>query len=241
MKPKDPIFAPITYGDDRQVTRTRRGLHSLCELELNPEIVYCNCQSCSYNWEVDKDDYDFGLGGRHENAKLQKNTGHGGTGNTGYYHWTEYGKYTELIHDCCTGGIGLCAFDGQLVEIGLFYPLTGCTGENGELNIVFEESMLQYNTLTGELIGSEESLCLADPIKIYKRCIGQSGEAGAQYRPRIFGGYPVICPNCCKVNFSAKYILLNDNPEKTCLDSDFLKICKAVVVIDFQRMKSHFV
>ena len=241
MKAKDPIFAPIPYGDDRQVTRTRRGLDSICDLKYDPTIVYCTCHSCNYQWEVSKDDYVLGTGSNEPNASLHENTGYGGTGSIDFYHWTEYGQYDSLAHDCCTGGIGLCAYVGHNVEIGEFYPLTGCTGASGELIAPPDESLLGYNTITGELTGSTGSKCLGDSTSIYMVCVGQSGDPGPVYGPRTFGGYPLVCPNCCRVNFEAKYLETHDNPGKEyAFPSLPVEPCHTIMVIDFQRIKSDF-
>lgn len=267
-KAKDPIFAPVPYGDDRQVTRTRRGVDNICEMSLDITIVYCECLACNYKWELEKTDYIGGTGDSGDTDVI-KNFGMGGTGNIDYYEWHEYGEYTELAHECCTGGHGLCAYPGQIIEIGQFYPLTGCTGGDGELIGDPDYTLLSYNEMTGELVGSIESPCLdtTSNIPIYKTCIGSSGDSGPNWKPRTFGGYPLVCPNCCKVNFKCYWREPLDNPGKDDVEFDVpVKIkgnwqfeqpidrraeipdpyivqdpCKSVIVTDFQRMKSDFV
>ena len=274
----DPIFAPVPYGDDRQVTRTRRGIDSICEMQFNPEIVYCTCKSCGYKWEVSKHDYIGGTGGTSSRIKdvaeykkkmgyemfgnIPDHIGVGGTGTSDMYDWTEYGAYDTMAHDCCTGGMGLCAYQGQEVKVSEFYPLIGGTGSDGTLDSTSCPG-LSYD-IHGQLIGNTSSECLGDSTSLYMTCSGGSGS----YIPKehAFGGYPLVCPNCCKVNFQALYREPKDNPGK--IDVEFspnivLKQnkqfepivdrvaeikdiswiqdpCKNVIVIDFQRVKSDF-
>lgn len=108
-KPIDPIFAPIPYGDDRQITRTRRGVYCSDEMKYNEDYVYCTCHSCGYQWIIEKIIYDYGL------------IGQGGTGNYTDLSSFDYGQYTERLGDCCTGGIGLCG-GNNYAKVGEIYP-----------------------------------------------------------------------------------------------------------------------
>lgn len=222
VKAKDPIFAPIPYGDDRQITRTRRGIHCVTEMIFDPEIVYLNCFRCDYTWEMPLEDYKEGTG-----IDLQKteNFAIGGTGSSGIYPYWEYGQYDELAHDCCTGGMGLCSYSEQEVPIATFYPYTGCTGMDG-----LPTGGTGGN---GEWTGGVPHPCLGDATTIYRICPGGSGSSAPDTGPKTFGGYPLVCPNCCRVNFEARFILLEDN-----LGLGTPELCKAVMVIDFQRIKS---
>lgn len=298
----DPIFAPITYGDDRQVTRTRRGIHCQIENNFDPLIVYCKCESCGYEWKMDKQRYITGTGGigNRPNPTILKNIGIGGTGLfignfidprtadirfptlpadisvhfdydpiDGKYYGNRYHQYTHLAHDtsyCATTEIK-CDEDGY-VHTYDFYPLTGGTGREGELdpNIVKD---LYYDSVTGALKGDKNSAYLGPTVPVYVKCEdedawlascanyiapdwppvdwatrmecihhypgwrlhlntiinnhpGGSGTYGGQavYKsqvhthplPRMFGGYPMACPHCCKVNFLAKWLEPNDRP-----------------------------
>lgn len=273
----DPIFAPVTYGDDRQVTRTRRGLNSICEMQYSPLIVYCTCLSCKYKWEVTKTDYIGGTGGtspRIAGAKHREELGYemfgtipdhigiGGTGTPALFNWAEYGAYDTMAHECCTGGMGLCAYQGQEVKVADYYPLTGGTGGDGLLDSTSCPE-LSYD-VHGQLIGPTESECLGDSTSIYMTCSGGSGSFAP--RERAFGGYPLVCPNCCRVNFQALYREPKDNPGKKDVQFDSNIVlknnwqfeapvdrvaeikditwiqdpCKNVIVIDFQRVKSDF-
>lgn len=284
----DPIFAPITYGSDRQVTRTRRGLNDICEMRLDVNIVYCECMSCDYKWELSKNDYIGGTGGtspRIDEVKdklkrgydtfldyLPRNIGTGGTGTPDMFTWVEYRDFNHYAHDCCTGGVGLCAYDGQMVKVADFYKLTGCTGESGELIEYFDTTSSSYIGLghelgtggNGGIIGDTGSSCLSESIPIYMQCQGASGEGIPN--PRMFGGYPVICPNCCRVNFKAYWREELDNPGKKLVefedpvelknnwkfnkprdtvaeigDPSFIQDpCKCIIVTDFQRIKTDF-
>lgn len=285
---KDPMFAPIPYGDDRQVGRTRRGIH--CEIENNydPSIVYCKCLGCNYQWQMDKMRYVTGLGdiGERPNPMVTHNVGIGGTGliignfphpkknyeinyeglpadfsfyydycskksNTVYipgfgytqnkdrpyannrYWGRTYSKYNVLAHDTssCKESIVQC-IDG-LAHTHYFYPLTGGIGEDGELstNTIKE---LYFDPINNNLTGDLNSPFLGPIIPIYSPCSGDvtynnhpggsgtygggtytdpiSGNTYPTPAPREFGGYPMACPNCCRTNFIAKWLELNDRP-----------------------------
>lgn len=258
-KAKDPIFAPITYADDRQITRTKRGLNCIEEMMYNPDIVYLKCLSCGYEWEMSKSDYISGYCPDKDTIKNNKNIGIGGTGNTGIYKYYEWHNFDELDFDCCTGGIGQCAYIGQQIKIADYYPATGCLDENGYLTGGTGSDGL-WTGETGEN-GEPISDCLGDATSMYMTCIGTSGDSPTHIE-RTFGGYPLSCPNCCKVNFQALWIerhandALNDpqylydhgysspflNVEELGVEVSSTKIpvCNAIIVIDVQRIKSHF-
>ena len=231
-KAKDPIFAPVTYGDDRQVTRTRRGVHCEDELLYNPNVVYLRCHRCRYRWTISLNDYTQGFGTHLQDTP---NFGIGGTGSSGIWPYWEYGRYDELAHDCCTGGVGMCDDTGKLIPISTFYPYTGGTGDDG-----LPTGGTGGN---GEWTGGIPHPFLGDATTIYRYCAGGSGSA-SHTGPKTFGGYPLVCPNCCRVNFSATFMLPNDAPgPQEIMDSsaDFHPrpgFCNVVIVIDFQRIKS---
>ena len=200
-KPIDPIFAPIPYGDDRQITRTRRGLHCPEEMQYNPSIVYCKCHSCLYEWQIPKKEYDIGI------------IGQGGTGNHEDNGPFSYGKYTERLLDCCTGGMGLCGEENDYVPVGTIYPYVYTTDELGN-----------------------EQRELGDPEEVYVLCQGGSGTNAPKVTPNNYGSQPLACPNCCKVNFEAKWIIPDDNGGL--VEGSY---CTAIIVIDFQRIKSDFI
>ena len=264
----DPIFAPITYGDDRQVGRTRRGIHCQIENNYNPELVYCKCLGCNYQWIMDKSKYIAGTGdiGNRPNPNLTKNIGQGGTGlvignfphpdknnklkyedlphditkyydydkTTGKYIGDTYSKYNVLAHDtsACKETVIKCE-DGYLHSHD-FYPLTGGTGYDGNIRPEVLPD-LGYDPSDGHLTGETGSIGLGGAIPIYTPCSsdltfvnhpGGSGTYGGGTvtdpvtgniidvpAPRTFGGHPMACPNCCRVNFIAKWLELHDRPE----------------------------
>lgn len=145
IKPIDPIFAPIPYGDDRQAGRTRRGLHSYLEYFLDPDMVYCHClrNECQYRWKIPKKIYmGFGTGGLGtQNAEHFwptgatgssdkqyalteghdypcRNIGTGGTGQSGLAN--NYKAYTNPETGIVTGSIGGTghAAYGQFTTVG---------------------------------------------------------------------------------------------------------------------------
>lgn len=314
-KALDPIFAPVTYGDDRQVTRTRRGIHCEREHNLEPGIVYCRCKNCKYSWKMDLKRY---LGGEisppdgqkeffsHElapyeefnqtqgnrpNPTVLKDIGIGGTGiwicnlaskiygesetslhypnlppnvttfydynpYTGRFISRKYSQYTHLAHDTSYHKNFTLKCENGLIHTHDFYPLTGGTGEWGELNtggtgedgrILESVEDLYYDHTTHGLRGNDESIYLGDPIPVYTKC-DTEGEVEKSYHVngsgtiggggpenfvksidgqnicdmgyslpvsdlplvRKFGGYPMCCPECNKVNFLAKWIAPND-------------------------------
>lgn len=246
IKPNSPIFAPIPYGDDRQVGRTRRGLNCPAELRMNPNIVYIHCLSCGYDWYMNKSNYSSGTGmeGMTPQQLLKyKNVGIGGTGYKELY-TQEYSSYDRYLYDCCTGGAGACGSAGEIIEFTDFYPYTGCTGGTGELTGgTGEDGLLIYGTG-----GSGDSPCLGDATTFYKTCVGKSGSAPIDEVQYFTGAYPTICPNCCRVNFEAYWVEI-DNPRP---DPDTLtnpkppsgyqhpKLCTMTLVRDLQRIKSHY-
>ena len=265
----DPIFAPVTYGDDRQVTRTRRGIICAIENNLNPNLVYCRCKNCKYEWIMDKKKYISGTAKLENipNPTLTKNIGTGGTGiwicnlaspiygpdnplhypngdipsgisiyydydkvtgqyiaksNSQYLHLAHDTSYCKQIHKKCENG---------LMHTHDFHPLTGGTGGSGELLDSVKD--LWYDEITGALTGNIESHYLGNIIPVYTECtediiksyhVGGSGTYGGGTEidengniinaplPRKFGGYPMACPNCCKVNFLAKWLEPEDRP-----------------------------
>ena len=261
----DPMFAPVTYGDDRQVNRTRRGIHCQIENNYNPLLVYCKCLSCNYQWIMDKSRYIQGTGDAKQvpNPTNIKNVGKGGTGilignfpkpekdnnlhyenlpmeiskyfdydtATGQYYGDRYSKYNVLAHDtshCKT--TNLKCQDG-LMHTHDFYVLTGGTGRDGQLLKFVED--LSYDPNDGHLTGNTNSVFIGHMIPIYTECDsdlnitnhpGGSGTYGNTYidpktgarikypLARTFGGHPMACPNCCKVNFIAKWLEPNDRP-----------------------------
>ena len=250
---KDPIFAPITYADDRQITRTRRGLNCIEEMKYDPTIVYLECLSCGYEWEMSKSDYILGYCPK-SNVKNDKNFGIGGTGSTGVYNYWDWHNYDKLNMDCCTGGVGACAYVGQQIDIADFYPATGGTGGDGYMT-GGTGSDYTWTGDTGEN-GEPISNIFGDATSIYMTCVGTSGDS-SPHIAKTFGGYPLNCPNCCLVNFKALWIELNDNEALN--DPEYLSthgytsptfnlpiktakipVCNAVIVIDVQRIKSHF-
>lgn len=253
----DPIFAPVPYGDDRQVTRTRRGVHCITEMKYDKDIVYCRCHSCSYEWEVAKSDYIKG-NGPPPNQLIEpthiEHIGVGGTGDFQQFGNYTYGHYTQNAHECCTGGMGLCEYKDQVVQIGEFYQATGMTGSDGNLTggTGGNGEWLGGFNQDGSPIGP-----FSDSTSLYMVCRGGSGDSSL-IKERMFGGYPLICPNCCKVNFESKFIEPKDNPGKQRFDltqraKDLIPglgefelpelqgnpICNAIIVIDFQRIKSN--
>lgn len=257
-KALDPMFAPVPYGDDRQVTRTRRGVHCIEEMKYSQNIVYCYCHSCKYEWEVDKTQYDQGVGPPPNIVISDSIVGNIGTGGTGDFRQISpyvYGVYNSNAHECCTGGVGLCGGSGEVVKLADFYPATGWTGADGSLT----GGTGIYGDWTGETGENGEPIGpFGDATSLYRICAGSSGDSSLPIE-RMYGGYPLVCPNCCRVNFEAKYILPMDNPGKQRPDlyqkvSDIIPgigeielpllksnpICNATIVIDFQRIKSDF-
>lgn len=116
--PVEPIFAPIPYGDDRQIIRTRRGVLCEEELKLDPNIVYCECYSCGYEWIISKEKYITGT----ESI--------GGSGDIGAIPYQKFGKYNRRLQTCCVGGVGFCKGEGDEVSIGTFYPYVYTTDPN---------------------------------------------------------------------------------------------------------------
>ena len=246
-KPNAPIFAPIPIGDDRQVGRTRRGIHCPAELLMKPDIVYLHCMSCNYDWYMNKNDYVSGtgmIGLTPDQLDKYHNVGIGGTGYKELYEH-DYNTFDRHLHDCCTGGVGQCGGVGQSVKIADYYPYTGCTGEDGSLTGgTGEDGNLIYNE------DISESLCLGDSTSIYAQCLGKSGSAPSSSFEWFTGGFPVICPNCCRVNFEAKWVELNDNPRiEPCkikniigLKDDYQHpvVCTSTLVRDVQRIKTHY-
>ena len=268
----DPIFAPVTYGDDRQVTRTRRGIICAIENNLNPNLVYCRCKNCNYEWIMDKQKYISGTAKTENvpNPTVIKNVGTGGTGIwicnlsspiyssggtgrslhykdgnipagisiysdydkvTGRYMAKSNSQYLHLAHDT-----SYCKEIHKKCENGLmythdFHPLTGGTGGDGILLDTVKD--LWYDEETGALTGDIDSHYLGNIIPVYTECsediiksyhVGGSGTYGGGTEvdengtvhsapaPRKFGGYPMACPNCCKVNFLAKWLEPEDRP-----------------------------
>lgn len=108
VKPIDPIFAPIPFGDDRQPGRTRRGLHHYLEFFLDPNMVYCHCmrKSCGYRWKIPKLIYiGFGTGGMGEQNSPEKLWPIGATGSGQRLVWKN-NRHVSPIRNIGTGGTG---------------------------------------------------------------------------------------------------------------------------------------
>lgn len=266
---KDPIFAPITYGDDRSVTRTRRGIHCQIENELNPSLVYCRCMTCKYEWVMDKLVYVTGTArlGNRPNPMVTKNVGIGGTGiiignfpmpkydNKLHYPnvppgFTTYFQYDEItgqfsdikqhsVYNILAHDSSYCKNNTIKCKNGLmytcdFYPLRdSALTADGELNTDIVAD-LYFDPADDSLKGNPESFHLEDPIPVFTECtedieanyhVGGSGTHGggnetnpitgttiSAPKPRKFGGHPMCCPNCCRVNFLAKWLEPNDRP-----------------------------
>ena len=322
MKPIDPIFAPICFGDDRQVGRTRRGLHNIFESFLDPSYVYCVClrSSCQYKWRIPKEDYiGPGTGGTGdtgywpEHFYAHKNLGKGGTGHVDivrnyeeYLHplgmiverggtgLNAYSKYTEN-EGCRIGGIGAFTPDHdynpdeiliirkfpcidstsgwgtaqhdiiQTISPDAIYPYdeyrlnsgeVGCTGGIDPYTIEEEYYLSDYFHF---LYNSEKFENFYDQRltrdEFINENLGRSGGPGdltfSKLPPKAFGCYPLICPNCAKVNFKAYWIETLDNPvlgpsqqtlgrfflnnpHSNIEDFTTLNLCKMCMVIDIQ-------
>lgn len=209
----DPIFAPVTYGDDRCVTRTRRGIHCADEMNLQPNLVYCACKICNYQWIMDKSRYINGLAKieKRPNPTLLKNIGVGGTGLwicnlsstiydkqtngknarlhyqnlpadvTTYYSYdavngkffsNKYKQYNVLAHDASYHSKhSLEKLENGMVHTYDFYPLTGGTGETGELTPGIKDIYYKrdtYNNILG-IIGDLDSHYLGPIIPVYEQ------------------------------------------------------------------------
>lgn len=268
----DPMFAPVPYSDDRQITRTRRGINCLAEQYYDPTLVYCKCESCKYRWIMDKEIYITGYGqlnGR-PNPMNTENIGIGGTGLwignftnpknnneltyptlpadittyfnynpiNGKYFTTAYKQYTHLAHDTSYYKSTIVKSDNGYIHAYDFYPLTGGTGESGQLTS--EVTDLYYDPQNGGLRGDKNSHYLGEPQSVYvshsediiiNNHPGGSGTYGGWYYneldefgkpillfrsplPRTFGGHPMACPNCGKVNFECLWLELHDRPKE---------------------------
>lgn len=265
----DPMFAPVPYSDDRQITRTRRGVACKAEQYYNPLFVYCRCESCGHRWIMDKSVYvtGYGTANNRPNPMGTKNVGIGGTGLwignfpkpdkddqlnypklpadiTTYFNYDpgnatyipgRYKQYTHLAHDTSYCATTTITSEDGYIHTHDFYPLTGGTGNSGEL--LDSVTDLYYDPESGGLRGDKNSPYLGEPENVYSKGNsftinnhpGGSGSYGGWYYnevnqngrpiklfrsplPRTFGGHPMACPNCCKVNFEAIWIEPNDRP-----------------------------
>jgi hypothetical protein len=234
-----PIFAPITYGDERQVCRTRRGPH--CEDEityLDPATVYLHCFLCEYDWTMTKQQYVTGEGPPEgilvrEPYYWEKNRGTGGTGYIEQIDKDLYNVYDTRPGDCCKGYAKLCeeSEDGT-IHIADFYPLiipieeypSELITDNGEILVEYDSD--HNPIIPPEYFGEKE--------EIYRNC---SNSEIFDLTKKWFGGHPLICPNCCKINFKAHWREVNDNPHL----EEKGPICNDIIVIDVQKVKSHLI